>query len=464
MCRCPPHGRSSHVIGGNSLLGVGGPIGRWALLIAALVTALAVVTVPPSTAQAQQPCDNGVAVPNPSANSGLVADCNTLLSLKDTLTGTATLNWRENTAIANWDGIAVGGSPQRVTELDLSSHALTGTIPTELGEVASLQKLRLSGNALTGPIPSDIGDLVNLEGLWLSTNQLTGTIPRELGNLGNMQDMSLTNNQLTGSIPPELGNLVNLEVLHLFGNQLTGSIPSQLGSLVNLRSLWLNANQLTGSIPKELGNLVNLEQLVLLNNALTGSIPSELGSLVNLQILRLDRNQFTGSTPIELGNLVNLQILRLDRNQLTGSTPLELLSLTDLKQLQLHNNELTGSIPSELGNLTTLEGLWLSNNLSNARNYVPVDREIARNYRPLRQVIDHPVRRNGDHCCSLDVRSSDGVQGGVESGDSRSGAALAVRHQPAAYINWYGAVASDSAQVHRGDHGGGAGPGRSCSE
>ncbi len=102
--------------------------------------------------------------------------------------------------------------------------------------------------------------------------------------------------------------------------------------------------------------------------------------------------------------------------------------------------------------------------LSNARNYVPVDREIARNYRPLRQVIDHPVRRIGDHCCILDVRSSNGVQGGVESGDSRSGAALAVRHQPARYINWYGAVARDSAQVHRGGRGGGSGPGRSCSE
>ena len=75
-----------------------------------------------------------------------------------------------------------------------------------------------------------------------------------------------------------------------------------------------------------------------------------------------------------------------------------------------------------------------TDHLSNARNYVPVDREIARNYRPLRQVIDHPVRRIGDHCCILDVRSSDGVQGGVESGDSRSGAALAVGHEPAAGI------------------------------
>ena len=64
--------------------------------------------------------------------------------------------------------------------------------------------------------------------------------------------------------------------------------------------------------------------------------------------------------------------------------------------------------------------------MSNAKNYVPVEREIARNYRPLRQEVDHPVRRIGDHCCILDVRSSDGVQGGVEGGDSRSGTPLAV--------------------------------------
>ena len=108
--------------------------------------------------------------------------------------------------------------------------------------------------------------------------------------------------------------------------------------------------------------------------------------------------------------------------------------------------------------------LWIVTSLSNAKRYVPVEGEIARNYRPLRQVIDHPGRRIGDHCCRSDRRSSNGVQGGVESGDSRSGASLAVRHQPAADSDRYGAVASDSAQVHRGGRGGGAGPGRSCSE
>ena len=96
--------------------------------------------------------------------------------------------------------------------------------------------------------------------------------------------------------------------------------------------------------------------------------------------------------------------------------------------------------------------------MSNARNYVPVEREIARNYRPLRQEVDHPERRIGDHCCILDVRSSDGVQGGVESGDSRSGTPLAVGHEPAADSNRYGAVSRDSPQVHRCGGGGGPGP------
>ena len=61
-------------------------------------------------------CSNGTVVPNPSANSGLVTDCINLLAAKDTLRGTATLNWSEDTAISDWDGVSVwrdlrAGSP-----------------------------------------------------------------------------------------------------------------------------------------------------------------------------------------------------------------------------------------------------------------------------------------------------------------------------------------------------------------
>ena len=65
----------------------------------------------------------------------------------------------------------------------------------------------------------------------LENNQLTGSIPSEIGNLTNLTYLDLQYNLLTGSIPPEIGNLTNLEFLSLGYNQLTGSIPSEICDL-----------------------------------------------------------------------------------------------------------------------------------------------------------------------------------------------------------------------------------------
>ena len=43
-------------------------------------------------------CSGGVAVEDPANNPELVGDCNTLLGARDTLAGTATLNWDADTA------------------------------------------------------------------------------------------------------------------------------------------------------------------------------------------------------------------------------------------------------------------------------------------------------------------------------------------------------------------------------
>ena len=50
-------------------------------------------------------CDSGVAVPDPTANAELVGDCETLLALKDTLAGTATLNWSAGRPMTDWEGV-----------------------------------------------------------------------------------------------------------------------------------------------------------------------------------------------------------------------------------------------------------------------------------------------------------------------------------------------------------------------
>ena len=104
-------------------------------------------------------CSSGAAVPNPSTNASLVADCKTLLGLQDTLAGTVTLNWTAETAMSSWDGITLGGSPQRVTVLDLESNGLTGSLPEELGNLDNLQTLYLSGNQFTGCIPPALRDV-----------------------------------------------------------------------------------------------------------------------------------------------------------------------------------------------------------------------------------------------------------------------------------------------------------------
>ena len=83
-------------------------------------------TFTPGQPPAALPCENGTAVPNPSANPGLVFDCRTLLELKSTLAGSATLNWSGSTAITSWDGILVGGTPQRVNRVSLKNKQLNG--------------------------------------------------------------------------------------------------------------------------------------------------------------------------------------------------------------------------------------------------------------------------------------------------------------------------------------------------
>ena len=182
-------------------------------------------------------------------NPGIASDCRVLLAARDSLAGSATLNWSANTPVDQWEGVALGDTPLRVTGLILPEKALTGQIPSGLGSLTNLRTLSLWGNQLTGTIPTQLDNLANLEVLVLSQNQLTGDIPTQLGNLANLAVLVLSQNQLTGTIPARLGSLANLQWLYLSENQLTGTIPTELGNLTDLRELYLSDNQLTGDIP-----------------------------------------------------------------------------------------------------------------------------------------------------------------------------------------------------------------------
>ena len=128
--------------------------------------------VPPTS-----PCVSGGAVSDGAGNPDLVLDCEALYTAKNTLTRTVQLNWALDTPISDWEGIIVGGTPQRVTEVSLSDKALKGTIPPILELLTGLEVLDLKNNDLTGRIPSGLGRLESLDELYLAGNRLTGCVP-----------------------------------------------------------------------------------------------------------------------------------------------------------------------------------------------------------------------------------------------------------------------------------------------
>ena len=115
------------------------------------------------------------------SNTGLVTDCNALLAAKDTLRGTAGLNWAPSTDIAGWDGITLGGSPRRVTKVILQKAGTeradtggAGQTGDAGGVVAVYQRADRRHSS------RDLGDLSNLTWLFVSNNNLSGQIPENV--------------------------------------------------------------------------------------------------------------------------------------------------------------------------------------------------------------------------------------------------------------------------------------------
>ncbi len=130
-------------------------------------------------------CREGDVVPNPEANSGLVADCETLMGLRDTLAGPTLLNWGAGTPLEQWAGVQVSGEPRRVTGLKFEfwygaysddSLQLIGRVPPAIADLDQLQTLDLSGHTFFDEIPRELERLAQLRelnlrlhrGAWMS--------------------------------------------------------------------------------------------------------------------------------------------------------------------------------------------------------------------------------------------------------------------------------------------------------
>ena len=269
-------------------------------------------------------------------------------------------NWATDAPVESWYGVTTAGphGGGDVVWLELRNNGLVGSIPPELGNLGSLERLDLGYNQLSGIIPRQLGRLRNLQELDLRGNELIGPIPPEFGNLDSLRTLDLGDNQLSRPIPPQLGNLANLWWLSLNENELSGPIPPQLGNLANMRRLYLNENELSGPIPPELGNLASLRRLYGEDNRLSGPVPPELGNLRRLELLWLSGNALGGPLPEALAELSDLRFLSLDGNNLTGPVPAEFGRMSGLRELTLsHNEQMAGPLPPELTSIPQLDAI-----------------------------------------------------------------------------------------------------------
>jgi hypothetical protein len=69
-------------------------------------------------------------------------------------------NWSLDVPLKEWVGCTFTGNT--IVKLDLSSKGLTGSLPSEIGNLVNLTQFYCSSNQLTA-LPSEIGNLVNLE-------------------------------------------------------------------------------------------------------------------------------------------------------------------------------------------------------------------------------------------------------------------------------------------------------------
>lgn len=186
----------------------------------------------------------------PSTHADLENDKQALLQFAALIPHGRKVNWNSTTPVCSaWVGITCSSDNSSVIAVRLPGVGLKGIIPNNtLGKLDHLTTLSLRSNLLSGSLPSDLLSLQTLQHVYLQQNNLSGKIPSSLS--PQLISLDLAYNSLEGEIPSTVQNLTHLEKLLLQNNSFTGSIPKL--NTQSLKYLNLSDNHLNGSIPSML--------------------------------------------------------------------------------------------------------------------------------------------------------------------------------------------------------------------
>lgn len=149
------------------------------------------------------------------------------------------------------------------------------SIPTEIGELKKLQVLKMDNSRFMRHLPTEIGKMRSLV-FWrlkadLLTNEVSGTIPTEIGQLSKLQQFVAGNNSISGTIPNEIVDMSSLRVFTFENNRVSGSIPDVFGGTPELYHWDSFNNKMEGDLPDSVNDLTNLDYLYIQNEH-TGSM------------------------------------------------------------------------------------------------------------------------------------------------------------------------------------------------
>ncbi|KAG5054086.1 hypothetical protein JHK85_006596 [Glycine max] len=238
-----------------------------------------------------------------------------------------------------------------LVQIDLSYNSFTGSIPSSLFTLPSLERIQLSHNKF-----SHLDEFINvksstLEFLDISNNNLSWPFPVSFFQLNLLMHLSISSNKFDWSVLPKihLVNVTNDDMLPFPNILYLGlascnlkTIPGFLKNCSTLSSLDLSDNQIQGIVPhwiwkpNILWNLnISHNLLIVLDlsiNNISGTIPSCLMMMNGtIEVLNLKNNNLSGPIPDTVPVSCGLWTLNLNGNQLDGPIPKSLAYCSKLE-------------------------------------------------------------------------------------------------------------------------------------
>eukprot|EP00935_MAST-01C_sp_MAST-1C-sp1_P001714 g1714.t1 len=208
-----------------------------------------------------------------------------------------------NKNFCTWAGITCTEDHKNVKEILIGACNVQGTIPTSAQfpsffGMTKVDSITISPGPdlhLTGPLPDDWSS-PTLSNVQLTGHKISGTIPASLYTCTSLTQIDLHSNALTGTLASAIYKLAELTYLSLAANNLQGELPAQLPP--KLTTLGLASNQFVGSI-QPVYALTQLMILFLRNNGFTGTVGSATGPSLakTIQVMDLDHNKFSSISP-----------------------------------------------------------------------------------------------------------------------------------------------------------------------